>query len=107
MGLPGLASDADRGGFTVNGFMDRIIALERRSRALLKGSDARSDAKQELVDILLEGLDQFGRRWADQFKRPVNYMEPLLTSFSAVYRRVITRTRTSLLKVAVNFKEVF
>ena len=46
------------------------------------GSEARVEATSELVDILLEGLDEFGRRWADQFKKPINFMEPLLTTFS-------------------------
>ena len=44
-----LAKSSDTGTYTSNGFMDRIISLERRSRALPKGSVARQNAREELV----------------------------------------------------------
>lgn len=77
-----LASPSDRGIYTAAGFFDRIIMLERRSRALPKGSVARHDARAELVEIMLAGLDEFGERWVNQFKQPMNYSEPMITTFS-------------------------
>lgn len=62
MKMLSLASDSDRDGYTVVGFMDRIIALERRSRALPKGSNARLQAEEEFVEMLRDGLDEFGER---------------------------------------------
>ena len=99
MTLLGLASPNDRDGYTAAGFMDRIIALERRSRALPKGSEARADAQEEFVDLLLDGLDEFGERWVDQFKAPVNYMDPIITTFSDencfIYNRLDTAEDTA------------
>jgi hypothetical protein len=77
-----IAADGEQGAYSVHGFLDRIIALERRSRALPKGSLARSDMKKELVGMLKDGLDEFGQRWVNQFKAPINYMESMLENFS-------------------------
>ena len=82
MALLKIAKNSDIGTYTSNGFMDRIISLERRSRALPKGSVARHHAREELVQAFKDGLDEFGERWVNQFKRPVNYMEPMLDTFS-------------------------
>ena len=77
-----LARHGESGVFTVSNFFDRIISLERRSRALPKGSNAREVAKEEYVDALLTGLQEFGQRWAKQFAKPVNFNEPMITEFS-------------------------
>ena len=82
MQLLKIASPNEQDGYTVTGFFDRLIRLERRSRALPKGSVARKDARSELVELMLAGLDEFGERWANQFKTPMNYMEPMITTFS-------------------------
>ena len=82
MALLKIAKSSDTGTYSSNGFMDRIISLERRSRALPKGSVARQNAREELVQAFKDGLDEFGDRWVNQFKRPVNYMEPMLDTFS-------------------------
>ena len=99
MKVLGLASNLDRDGYTAVGFMDRIIALERRSRALPKGSQARQDAQEEYVELMLDGLDEFGERWADQFKAPVNYTEDMISSFSDadcfIYNRLDTAEDTT------------
>ena len=99
MKILGLATSADSDGFTATGFFDRIIALERRSRALPKGSAARQDAQEEFVELMLDGLDEFGERWVDQFKAPVNYLEPMLTSFSDgncfIYNKLDTAENTT------------
>lgn len=77
-----LAKSSDTGTYTSNGFMDRIISLERRTRALPNGSVARQSAREELVQAFKDGLDEFGERRVNQFKKPVNYMEPMLDTFS-------------------------
>ena len=94
-----LAKSTDRDNFTAAGFMERIIELERRSRALPEGSVARDSVEEELVAILKEGLNEFGKRWADQFKVPVNYMEPMAEDFShtncSIYNRLDTAEDTA------------
>ena len=94
MTLLKIAKSSDTGTYTSNGFMDRIISLERRSRALPKASVARQNAREELVQAFKDGLDEFGERWANQFKRPVNYMEPMLDTFSDANRFIFNTLDT-------------
>ena len=62
MALLKIAKNSDIGTYTSNDFMDRIISLERRSRALPKGSVACDHARKELVQAFKDGLDEF-RLW--------------------------------------------
>ena len=56
-------------------------------------------ARQEVEDLLKEGLDEFGKRWVNQFRAPVNYLEPLYTCFSDsncfVYNKLDTAEDTA------------
>jgi hypothetical protein len=47
---------------TCTGFMKCIVKLERRSRALPRGSAARNQAVDNLVSVLRAGLKEFGER---------------------------------------------
>ena len=99
MQLLKIANLTDRDGYTARGFLTRIITLERRSRALPAESEVILLARQEVEDLLKEGLDEFGKRWVNQFKAPVNYLEPLYTSFSDsncfVYNKLDTAEDTA------------
>ena len=70
-----IAADGEKGDYSAHSFLDRIIALECRSRSLPKGSTARCEMPKD-------GMDEFGQRWGDQLKAPINFMEPMLTTFS-------------------------
>ena len=76
---------------TCTGFMNKIITLERRSRGIPKRTPARRQAVQNMIDVMNQGLKEFGSRWADQFVKPVNYMEPLITSFADKHCFVMLR----------------
>ena len=79
-----LARDGESGDTltTVTGFMNKVIRLERRSRALPKGTPARRRAVGNVVAVFKQGLKEFGERWAKQWAKPTNYSEPLITTFA-------------------------
>ena len=63
--------------------MDRVLKLERRSRALPKGSAQRAAARVSYDEAYHEGLRECGERWANQWRKPTNYTETMHTSFSS------------------------
>ena len=67
---------------TCTGFLRMVQRLERRSRGLPEGSEARARATQNVVKVMMDGLKEFGARWAKQWATPVNYSEELLKSFA-------------------------
>jgi len=67
---------------TSAGFMEKIISIERRSKSLPKGSAAREQAVQNVVEVMLRGLKEFGENWASQWIKPVSYNEALNSSFA-------------------------
>ena len=67
---------------TVAGFISKVIRLERRSRALPKGTPARRSAVENVVAVFEQGLKEFGERWAKQWTKPTNYSESLVTTFA-------------------------
>jgi len=94
---------------TCYGFMQKIIKLERRSRATPQGSAARQMALQNVVNTLHNGLKEFGERWSQQWIKPTNYNEELVDSF-ADGSCFIMKTIDRLDKVAdqmFEYKEVF
>jgi hypothetical protein len=76
---------------TCTGFMNKIIRLERRSRGLPKGTPARQQAVDNMVQAMRQGLREFGARWVQQFAKPVNYTEPLQRSFADSHCFVMLR----------------
>lgn len=76
---------------TCTGFMNKIIRLERRSRGLPKGTPARQQAVDNMVQAMRQGLSEFGARWVQQFAKPVNYTEPLQRSFADSHCFVMLR----------------
>jgi hypothetical protein len=66
---------------TCTGFMNKIIKLQRRSRAVPAGTLARKNAAANVTSVLLQGLKEFGARWSKQWKKPLNYNGEPLTSF--------------------------
>jgi hypothetical protein len=67
---------------TSAGFMEKIISIERRSKSLPKGSAAREQAVQNVVEVMLRGLKEFGENWASQWIKPVSYNEALNSNFA-------------------------
>ena len=83
MELLQLASVAEAGEQTVTSFIGRIIGLERRSRALPAGSVQRQLARSNYAEAYYACLKECGARWAGQWKTPVNFTEPMFTTFSS------------------------
>ena len=83
MELLQLASAGETGEQTVTSFINRIIGLERRSRALPVGSVQRQLARSNYADAYYACLEECGARWAGQWKTPVNFTEPMFTTFSS------------------------
>ena len=67
---------------TSAGFMEKIISIEKRSKSLPKGSTAREQAVQNVVEVMLRGLKEFGENWASQWIKPVSYNEALNSNFA-------------------------
>ena len=76
---------------TCTGFINKVTRLERRSRGLPRGTPARRQAVDNVVDVLNQGLKEFGARWARQFAKPVNYTEPLQRTFADKHCLVMLR----------------
>ena len=78
-----LARDGESGKdiTTCTGFMNKIIKLQRRSRAVPAGTLARKNAAANVTSVLLQGLKEFGARWSKQWKKPLSYNGEPLTSF--------------------------
>lgn len=83
MNMLQVATKGDESQYSVQGFMERILKLERRSRALPRGSAQRAAARSNYEEAYLEGLKECGERWANQWKKPTNYSESMHTSFSS------------------------
>ena len=78
-----VAAKGDESQYSVQGFMDRILKLERRSRALPRGSAQREAARTNYEEAYLEGLQECGERWANQWRKPTNLSECMHSSFSS------------------------
>ena len=90
---------------TCTGFMNKILRLERRSQSLPKGTPARRRAVDNVVAVFKQGLKEFGHRWAKQWTKPVNYTEPLITSFADKHCFVMLRFE-KLDQVADNLHDI-
>ena len=77
------SSDDEDDCTTCAGFIEKIISLERRSKSMPKGSQARKQALQNVVDVMMRGLKEFGENWASQWIKPVSYNENLSTKFAS------------------------
>ena len=78
-----VAVRADESEYSVQSFMDRVIKLEKRSRALPKGSAQRGAARDNYEEVYYEGLKECGERWANQWRKPTDYAAPMHTNFSS------------------------
>ena len=78
-----LARDGESGQdcTTCTGFMNKIIKLQRRSRAVPAGTLARENAAANVTSVLLQGFKEFGARWSKQWNWPLNYNGEPLASF--------------------------
>ena len=78
-----VAVRADESEYSVQSFIDRVIKLEKRSRALPKGSAQRGAARANYEEAYYEGLKECGERWANQWRKPTDYAAPMHTNFSS------------------------
>ena len=76
------AGDSEDDPCTCVGFMNKVIRLQRRSRAIKQGSKARAISEQNVQDVFMKGLKEFGARWSRQWLKPVNYSEPIVRTFA-------------------------
>ena len=79
--LLGISVENDRSSLSPFGMMSRVIKLERRSRALPKGSEVRKKSELNFVEVFKEMMREAGERWLTQWAAPVNFSEPLQKSF--------------------------
>ena len=74
---------ADESEYSVQSFIDRVIKLEKRSRALPRGSAQRGAARANYEEAYYEGFKECGERWANQWRKPTDYAAPMHTNFSS------------------------
>ena len=90
---------------TATGFMANITILERRSRAMPKGSPARAQAVANYVEVFYNALKEYGARWAKQWKKPVNFKAPVNRTFADKHC-FINRKFDKLKKVAGTIRDL-
>lgn len=66
---------------TCTGFKDKVLQLERRTRAIPNESAARRRAISNVIEVFKQGLKEFGQRWAKQCTRPTKYDECPIATF--------------------------